>query len=41
MDEVSVKIGESKEGLDVLDSFWFGPILDNLTFDGVHGKSVW
>ena len=30
IDEATIKIGETKEGLDVFDVPWFGPILNDL-----------
>ena len=35
-----VEVGETEEGLDVLDSAWFQPILDNLDFVHGHCKTV-
>ena len=36
-----IEVGETKEGLNVLDFAWFRPILDNLDFVGGHSQAVW
>ena len=35
-----VEVGETEEGLNVLDFVWFRPILDNLDFVGGHSQAV-
>src|SRR6266481_4820335 len=39
VNEAMVKIGESKEGLNILDFPWFRPILNNLNFVRSHCES--
>ena len=40
MDELTVEVHESEEGLDVLHFPWFWPIGDGLNFLRGHGKSI-
>ena len=40
MDESTVEVRESEEGLDVLNFLWFQPIGDGLNFLCRHGESV-
>ena len=40
MDETTVEIRKSEEGLDVLNLPWFRPIGDGLNFLHRHGKSI-
>ena len=39
--KLSVKIGESKERMDVLYLVWGGPISDSVEFSGVHFNVSW
>ena len=36
----SIEIRETKEGLDILYSFWSGPFLDSLDFPWIHGDAM-
>ena len=38
--ESTIEVGETKEGLNVLDFAWFRPILDDLDFVGGHSQAV-
>ena len=40
MDESTVEVCKSKEGLDVLNLLWFWPIGDGLNFLRRHGESI-
>ena len=40
MDELTVEVCKSKEGLNVLNFPWFWPIRDGLNFLHGHGESV-
>ena len=35
-----IEVGETEEGLNVLDFTWFWPILDNLDFIGGHRQAI-
>ena len=35
-----IEVGETEEGLNVLDFAWFWPILDSLDFVGGHSQAV-
>ena len=37
---MSVKVGKSKEGLHIFNFLGFRPILYDINFLGVHGKSI-
>src|SRR6266850_1890840 len=37
--EMMIKVGETEEGLDILDFLGFGPILDNLDLVWGHGEA--
>src|SRR5882672_1486895 len=39
INEMMVKVGETKEGLNILDCLGFGPILDNLDLIWGHGEA--
>jgi hypothetical protein len=39
-DETPIEVGKSKEGLNILDFSWFGPIQNSFDFIDVHRKSV-
>ena len=41
LDEPVVEIGKAKEGLNVLDFLWFGPIENCLDFIVGHGEPRW
>src|SRR5467141_304559 len=41
INEMTVKVGETEEGLNVLDFPGFGPILDNLDLVWGHGEAFW
>ena len=41
VDESTVKVRESEEGLNVLNFPWFWPIGDGLNFLCGHGESIW
>ena len=41
VDEASVEVGETKEGLDILDFPWLGPVLYDFDLVGSHGESIW
>src|SRR6266571_5103342 len=38
--ETSIEVGETEEGLNILDFPWLGPILYNLNLCLVHGESL-
>ena len=40
IDELTIEVGETKEGLNVLDFVWFQPILDNLDLIQGHSQAV-
>ena len=40
MDEMTVEVGKSKEGLDVLHFTRFWPVLDSLDFLWRHGEAI-
>ena len=40
VDELTVKVHESEEGLNVLNFLWFWPIRDGLNFLCGHGESI-
>ena len=40
IDETMIEVGETKEGLNVLDFTWFWSILDNLNFVLGHSQAV-
>ena len=37
---MTIEVGKTKEGLNVLDFVWFRPILDDLDFVGGHSQAV-
>ena len=39
VNEATVEVGESKEGLNVFNLLGLGPVLDNLDFVGCHRKA--
>ena len=39
LDKLPIKIPKTKERLDILYSFWSGPILDSLDFPWIHGDA--
>ena len=39
MNETTVEVGEAEEGLNILDSLWYGPILDDLEFVWGHDEA--
>ena len=41
MNEPSVEVGETQEGLHILDFPWFEPILDDFDLITVHSESTW
>src|SRR5882672_4904248 len=41
VNEMTIEVGETKEGLDVLDFLRFRPILDNLDLVWGHGEAFW
>src|SRR5882724_9863817 len=39
VNKATVEVGKAKEGLNILDFPWYGPILDDLDFVQGHGEA--